>query len=285
MYASVSSYSYSGYTRAGKMTQFDTIAKSAELGFSAIEFTDLEVPAGATEEEYAKKFAAEAKRCGLRISSYTTTACLIKDTLEETKAEIERVKHKVEIAAILGAPVMRHDAYFAQNRYPSFDQSLPELADNIREISEYGKTLGVKTSVENHGTICQDSDRMERLFNAVHCDNFGLLVDIGNFMCVDEEPYLAVGRVAPYAVHVHAKDFMKYGFEDEPLQQALITRGGAKIVPAVCGTGYVPLTRCLSILKRAGYDGSVSIEYEGTLDCIAALTAGLQNLNTAFSRI
>ena len=65
----------------------------------------------------------------------------------------------------------------------------------------------------------------------------------------------------------------------------ITTRGLAQIVPTVCGTGDVPLERCLAILKAVGYDGCVSIEYEGALDCIAALTMGLSNLTKAFERI
>lgn len=285
MYPSVSSYSFSGYINAGKMTQFDTIQKAKELGFEAIEFTDLQLLDGLTEEETARKFREEADRCGIKIAAYTVAASLIKDTDEETRAEIERVKAKVDVAAILGVPVMRHDAYFAQNKYRSFDLSLPELAENIREIAEYAKTKGIKTMVENHGRICQDSDRMERLFNAVNHENFGLLVDMGNFMCVDEEPYLAVSRVAPYAFHVHAKDFTRYEYGFAPLGGSIPTRGMANIVPTVCGTGDVPLERCLAILKAVGYDGCVSLEYEGELDCIAALTLGLANLKKAISRI
>lgn len=285
MYASVSSYSFSQYIRSGKMTQFDTVAKAAELGFSAIEFIDLDVPAGTSEESFAAKIADEAKRCNIKISAYTVGACMIKNTAEETRAEIERVKRKTEIAKILGAPLMRHDAYFSQNKYRSFELSLPELAENIREVTEYADSIGIKTTVENHGFICQDSDRAERLFNAVNHKNFGLLVDIGNFMCVDENPYLAVSRVAPYAFHVHVKDFVKYEYGADIEGNYITTRGMSKLVPTVCGTGDVPLERCLAILKNAGYDGCVSVEYEGSGDCIKAISAGLENLKTAIANI
>ena len=35
MKVSVSSYSFSQYIRAGKMTQFDTVAKAKEMGFDS----------------------------------------------------------------------------------------------------------------------------------------------------------------------------------------------------------------------------------------------------------
>lgn len=285
MYTSVSSYSFSQYIKAGKLTQFDCIAKAKELGFDAIEFIDLAPHDGSSEEEYAVKLAQEAERCGIKISAYTIGACLIQDTDEQLKAEMDRVKHKIDVAALLKAPLMRHDAFFSQNKYRSFDLALPELAANIRELAEYGKSKGVKTTVENHGRICQDSDRMERIFNAVNHENFGLLVDMGNFMCVDEDPALAVSRVAPYAFHVHAKDFVRYEYGAAPLTGSFPTRSLARLSGAVCGTGDVPVQQCLHILKTAGYDGCVTIEYEGEMDCIAALEQGLKNLKQAISNI
>ena len=61
--------------------------------------------------------------------------------------------------------------------------------------------------VENHGFFAQDSDRVEKLVTGVANPNFGLLVDMGNFACADDPSDKAVGRVAKYAKHVHAKDF------------------------------------------------------------------------------
>ena len=64
---------------------------------------------------------------------------------------------------------------------------LPTIAANARKVTEYAATLGIKTCSENHGTIAQDSYRVEKLFSAVAHENYGLLVDMGNFACVDED--------------------------------------------------------------------------------------------------
>lgn len=284
MKLSVSSYSFQQYINEGKMTQLDCIAKAKEIGFDAVDFIDLQHEKY-SEEEYAAMIAEEAKKCGMEIASYTIGACLIRDTQEETRAEIERVKRKIDIAKILGAPSMRHDAYFAQSKYRSFDLALPELASNIRELAEYGKQVGVKTSVENHGFICQDSDRMERLFNAVNHENFGLLVDMGNFTCAGEDPVTAVSRVAPYAIHVHAKDFRIYPAGRETLMNGFSSRNGSKLVGAVLGMGDVDVLTCLRILKNAGYDQYVALEYEAALDCIEGIKMGYKNLRTALERL
>ena len=273
----VSSYSFSQYINAGKMTQFDCIEKAKELGYDAIEFIDLHPHDGSTQAEYAEKIRDKAKEVGIEISAYTIGACLIQDTDELLQAELARVKEQIDIAAILGVKKMRHDAYFAQNKYRSFYNALPELADNIRTITEYAEKKGIKTMVENHGRVCQDSIRMEQLVAAVNHDNFGLLVDMGNFLCVDEDPVTAVSRVAPYAFHAHTKDFKAFGF-DYPEDGCITTRGCNKIRGTITGRGIVPVAQCVNILKMAGYDDVFSVEFEGPEDCIDAVSDALKFL-------
>jgi sugar phosphate isomerase/epimerase len=126
---------------------------------------------------------------------------------------------------------------------------------------------------------------MERLFNAVNHDNFGLLVDMGNFACVDENSQTAVSRVAPYAVHAHAKDMhLKSGMYTRPDGWGT-TRGGNYFKGAIIGEGDIPVKQCLKALKRAGYDGYLSIEYEGAVDCIKGISKGLANLKQMLSEI
>lgn len=283
MKISVSSYSYSQYIRAGKMTQFDTVSKAKEMGFEGIEFTDIIADGYEAQKEMAKKIHDEAERVGIEIVAYTIGANLFQENAEAAEAEVERLKRQVDIAKILGAKVMRHDVCYklgSTGNSRSFDLMLPTIAANARKVTEYAATLGIRTCSENHGFIAQDSDRVERLFNAVDHDNYGLLVDMGNFLCVDEDPIHAVSRVAPYAFHVHAKDF-RYN----SLSKGIMTRGANYISGTVIGEGVVPVRQCLAILKRAGYDGFCSIEYEGSEDCIAGIAKGIENLKSFIEQI
>ena len=280
MKISVSSYSFSQQIHKGNMTQLDCVAKAKEMGFDAIEFTDI-VGAGdlAVQKENARKIREEADRVGIEINAYTIGANLFQPTAEEQAAEIERLKGQVEVAAILGAKVMRHDVCYRLGKTGasrSFGLMLPTIAEGARQVSAYAETLGIKTCTENHGFIAQDSYRVEQLFNAVNHDNYGLLVDIGNFVCADEEPAHAVSRVAPYAVHVHLKDML---VRKEPTGTVTaMTRGGNYFAGTVVGEGDVPVKQCLRILKAAGYDDFISLEYEGAEDCLTGIARGLANV-------
>ncbi len=280
MKISVSSYSFMQYIRAGKMTQLDTIAKAKEMGFDAIEFIDIDGKEDyALQVENAQKLRKEAERVGIPIIAYAISGHLYWDDPAEAEAEVERLCRQVDIAKLLGADLMRHDVCTSLGKSGcarSFDLMLPTIAENTRKVTAYAQTVGVRTCTENHGRIAQDSDRVERLFNAVAHDNYGLLVDMGNFAVVDEDSALAVSRVAPYAVHAHAKDFQLC--DEQDTSRGFMTRGGRRIEGCVIGEGFVAVRRCLAVLQQAGYDGYLSIEYEGKEDCIDGITRGLGNL-------
>ena len=283
----VSSYSFNRLMVKGEMTQLDTVKKAKELGFDGIEFADIRPDGDMSKEEYAKLLKAEADKNELPIISLVFGADLINGTAGRTpEQEVEYVKGMIDIGAYLGVQIIRHDVLYSFGPFKSFDALLPTLAARVSKISEYAKTKGIKTSVENHGFICQDPDRCERLYNAVESDNFGLLCDMGNFLCVDADPAKAVSTVAPYAVFAHAKDFyVKAGNTDNPGAGYMTTRGGNYIKGTIVGHGDVPVKQCLKILKRAGYDGFVSLEFEGMEENIEALTIGLANLRRFISEL
>lgn len=286
MKLSVSSYSFQQYIRAGKMTQLDVVKKAAEMGFAGIDFIDLAPTPNPTPEAqlaYAEEIRREAEKYGLEIVAYTIGANLYKGSPEEDATEVERLKGQLRVAKALGAKMMRHDVCTTEkkgNRVISFDRMLPVIAKNARLVTKYAETLGIQTCSENHGMVAQDSDRVEKLYNAVGHDNYGLLIDIGNFACVDENPVSAVSRLAPYAIHVHAKDFHIRQFADKPADGAgyFSSRACRYLAGCSIGEGDIPVAQCIAILKRAKYDGYVTVEYEGLEDCIAGIGRGLHNL-------
>ncbi len=281
MRLSVSSYSFQQYIKAGKLTQFGTIAAAHDLGFDAIEFTNLTPPADIDVRDFAVSLRREAERLGMIINAYTVGADLFQPTPEAEAAELARLREQVDIAELLGATVMRHDVCYKlkpAGAGRSFDGMLPTLAKNARIIAEYAAAKGIRTCSENHGYIAQDSDRVERLVNAVAHDNYGVLVDVGNFACADEDSAVAVSRLANLAVHAHAKDFIKRPFAAGPAAGYFQTRGCNYLCGVAVGEGDIPVKQCIAILKRAGYDGFLSLEYEGGEDCIEGIKKGLAAL-------
>lgn len=276
----VSSYSFSRYIGEGKLDLYGVIKTAAEIGFEGIEFTGFSPNGdGVDPIEMAKKVKDACAEAGLEIMSWTIGADFLRNDVD---AEIERLRGQVDIAAALGAPKMRHDATGGfpdrVNGLAEYMEALPIVAKGYAGVTEYAADKGVKTMIENHGFFFQDSDRVEALINKVGNPNFGALVDIGNFLCADEEPMRAVKRMAPYAFHVHAKDFHVKCACADPGEGWFKSRGGTPLRGAIVGHGNVNIKRCIEILKEGGYDGFLSIEFEGMEDNRRALEIGLANL-------
>jgi len=230
------------------------------------------------------KVKALCEKSGIEMGNYTIGADFINGSGGDWEAEAERLKGEVRIAGILGAPGIRHDATWGfkpdYKGSRGFDDALPVLIKGCRKVTEYAQSLGIKTMVENHGFFCQDSERVEKLVCGVNHSNFGVLIDVGNFLCADEDPAKAVGRLIPYAFHVHMKDFhIKPGNAPNPGAGWFCSRGGNFLRGSVIGHGEVPLLQCLRIIQKAGYDRTLSIEFEGMEDAFTGISIGLENLN------
>ncbi len=283
MLLGVSSYSYSRLVNSGAMRQDEVPAKAREMGFDVIEFSTIAVPPGEKLPEFAAKLRVECDRAGIPIVNYTIGADFLQGSGGDLDAEIARVKGEVDIAAILGVRGMRHDVTrgfpAAKEGARGFADAVPRLACGCRAITEYAAGKDIRTMVENHGLFCQDSERVEQLINAVDHPNFGALIDMGNFLCADESPVTALGRLMPYAFHVHAKDFhVKTGDGFSPGEGWMKSRGGNFLRGAVIGHGNVPLVQCLRIMKNAGYDGVLSLEFEGIEETLTGIRIGLDNM-------
>ena len=277
----VSLYSFHSYAGNDSLGIKGCIDKAKEFGCEGVDF--VEWGGGMTHEEYlktAKEYGDYCKEVGVEAVCFCVGSDFLNRDLEP---EIERVKGMVDIAVALGAKCMRHDA---TPGYPntvktgrSFDAVLPRLAKAYREVTLYAKQFGLKTCIENHGFFAQDPERVEKLINAVGDDNFGALVDIGNFACADADHAYAVGLMAPYAIHAHAKDFHKKdGSLPAPGEGWFMSRGGNYLRGSIIGHGDVPVKQCIGILQRAGYEGYLMIEFEGMEDPLKGIRIGADNL-------
>lgn len=283
MKISVSSYSFQQLISSGKETQVSIVKIAKDMGFDGIEFIDLNVPDGMTEDEYASVIREECEKYSLPAVSYTIGANMLSLVEMRNDKEVERVCKKLDTAKILGVPTLRHDAAWNVpdniKSFTGFENVLPTIAEGCRKVTNYAKSLGIETMIENHGTFCQESSRVEKIVNAVCDPNFGVLLDIGNFCCADESNIDAVGRLLPYVKHVHAKDFhIKSGNEPDPGEGFFRSRGGNYLRGAIIGQGNVPVYQCIQNIKRSGYDGYISVEFEGMEDCLKGIRIGAENL-------
>jgi len=280
MKTSVTSYSFGGYIAEDRLGYLGLINKAKEMGFDGIEYTD---GGYMNEPESAKKIRERAAEQGIEVVALAVGANFIQGSGGNLKDEIARVCKIVDYAAEMGAKLMRHDVAYGfggeRKHTRGYDDALPRLAEGCREVTKYAEQKGVKTMTENHGYFSQDAYRVEKLINTVGHDNFGALVDLGNFMCADEDPSLSVSIMAPYAFHVHAKDFhYKSGMDINPGTGWFQTRAGNYLRGAIIGHGEAKIYQSIQTLKKNGYDGYVTVEFEGMEDNLRGIEVGHANL-------
>lgn len=288
----LSSYSLDRDIKKGEYTLLEAMdwaaangAQCMELVPFAFRFDDADTQK--IDYEKIKQTKQHAKDAGIELCNYSVLANLLQQG-EAQEAEIARVCHEVDIAAELGIPRMRHDISafrrpLAENTLWHFDQLLPVMVDAARRITEHGKRRGVQTLLENHGFFVNGCDRVERLINGVNDENYGLLLDTGNIICVDEDPAAAAQTLAKRCQMVHLKDF--YVRQRDPGDSTQFdcgghwfrSRGGKYLRGSILGQGDIDVYAALGALKSNGYDGYIAIEFEGLEDARYASAVSLQN--------
>jgi sugar phosphate isomerase/epimerase len=149
----------------------------------------------------------------------------------------------VDIAAEIGAHSIRTNMY--PDKEPKTD---PEITDYLNRCVEsfsdlcaYGKKANINIIIENHGGLSSDPDILIRLMKQVNLPNFGVLPDFGNFYGKIDR-YDAVKKLMPYAKGVSFKCY-EFGPDGKETK--------------------IDMDRMMSIVKAAGYQGWVGIEFEG----------------------
>ncbi|MCA0757137.1 sugar phosphate isomerase/epimerase [Paenibacillus sp. N4] len=281
----VSTYSLYQALQSGEMSVRDVISYIASIGGEHAEI----VPLGfnLTEQpELIGVIRQQAEESGIELSNYAVGANFSGLADEEFAAEIERLKREVDIAAALGVKKMRHDVASSPDlTIARFLSELPRLAEACRIIADYAAPLGITTSVENHGYYIQHSDRVQALVGLVDRPNFRTTLDVGNFLCVDEDPAVAVQANIGIASMVHVKDFY-YRKGTATLGEGWFgTSGGNWLRGAIAGHGDIDMPRVLRIVKESGYDGYISIEFEGMENCKTGTRLGFENVKRLWNEI
>ena len=269
----ISSYSFAHYQRDTHASYLKLCDLAREIGFDGIEFIDLdpEYQPAADLCALADEIRAHCEAIGLPIIAYTVGADFI-----ENPDMVAQLKAKIDVAGHLGAKVVRHDVTWRRDL--DWREIIARTKDSVREVTEYAARKGIRTCTENHGYVMQDANRVEELILAVNHPNYGWLVDMGNFLCADEPSMHALPIAAKYAFHAHAKDFLLKS--EKPSDEWFPTRNGNFLRGTVVGHGVVPVRECVKTLRGAGYDGWLSLEFEGMEDNLPALRAGLSYLRS-----
>ncbi|GIX04771.1 MAG: xylose isomerase [Planctomycetaceae bacterium] len=226
----------------------------ADQNLDACELTAYYFPRAITND-YLLTLKERAFRLGLSISGTAIGNDFCTADAQKLAEQIAMTKAWIDHSAVLGAPCIR---IFAGNVPPgeTEEQARARCVQAIATCLEYAATKGVALALENHGGITATADQLLQIVRDVPASPwFGVNFDSGNFRVAD--PYAELEKIAPYAINAQIK------VEMEPPE------GGR--VPA-------DLERVVEILRRAGYRGFLTLEYEAAADPWEAIPRHLQTL-------
>jgi 3-oxoisoapionate decarboxylase len=283
-----SSYSFSQKLRSGEMSLPDVIdwvaaseGEHLELAVAGQHGPDAPIPNLESDPAYVDSIRAKAEQAGVTLSNIAVSANFYSADPAEIDAEVKRVKAFVDLAEQLGIKLMRHDVVahkgLTGDDTPLFEEALPLIVGAAKEIAQYAAGKDITTSLENHGFFVQSADRVRRIVHAVAEPNFKTTLDVGNFVCVDEDPALSVRENLPYAMIVHFKDFYIRPATQDPGEGWFRSKAGKFLRGAIVGNGDLDLRSVAKAIKESRYSGYASIEFEGIEDCLVGCTRGLAN--------
>jgi len=281
----ISTYSLYNALNSGEMTIREAIAYIASIGAEHAEI----VPMGfnLTENpELIEVIKKQAEESGIELSNYAVGANFSGLNEEQYEQELVRLKHEVDIAAALGVKKMRHDVASSNDlSISNFLGELPRLAAACQAVADYAAPFGITTSVENHGYYIQHSDRVQALVKAVDRPNFRTTLDVGNFLCVDENPAAAVANNISFASMVHIKDFYYRPSTVKLGEGWFKSSSGNWLRGAIVGHGDIAMQQVLRLVKESGYNDFISIEFEGLEECRLGTRLGFEFVKRVWNEL
>jgi sugar phosphate isomerase/epimerase len=227
-------------------TLFDLLDFCAQNDFEAIDPTGYYFPGygsvregkkGVATDAYIRELKHRAFDLGIAISGTGVANDLA--TADKTKraADVEHIKQWVEVAAKLGAPVLRVFSGPVPAGYESkWDEVAAWMVADLRTCVEHAEKFGVIIGIQNHGDMLKSADQVIKIIKMVDSPWFGAINDTGYYMTPD--PYVDMAQVVPYTVNWQVKQRL----------------GGKE------GTTPMDLKRLIRLMKAGGYRGYVPIE-------------------------
>ena len=260
MKIAVSAWSYHVALYAGKLRQSDVPAEVAALGLRHVELMEMFLwrkppgilqrvlrrarggagaPATATADssrETLNELRGARLRAGTQLVCWAIDTDLTAADADARREQLAHIGRAVEVARFLGGPLLR----ITTGGQESDLDTIGRVVEALRAVLPAAMASGVKLAIENHFGLSADPHALAEIIQAVHSPHVGVCLDLGNFR--EGEAEQGIRALAPHTIHVHAKS---YSFSADGEETKINYRAA------------------MEALRAAGYDGVLSIEFEG----------------------
>jgi sugar phosphate isomerase/epimerase len=237
-------YSFNEPLTSGAESLDQVIDYCADLGFDAVDPTGYYFkgyPAPASDEE-VYRVKHRVFRAGLDISGTGIRNNFVLADAAAREAEVAHVTRWIDVAAKLGAPVLRVFAGLDVPAGHTPAEARDWVVGCLTSVVERGAARGVMIVLQNHHDFVKTADEVLDLRRRVPSEWFGLNVDVGSLRMAD--PYAEIAKLAPHAYTWQLKERLYRHNREEKTDVAAIVR----------------------IIRDAGYRGYVPIETLGPGD-------------------
>jgi len=269
----IATYSY-WHFRPPKVSIETVIDKAAELEVEGVDLLHRQMDN--EDAAYVRKLKRHALSRGVALVCLSIHQDFVDPSAEERDKNVKHTIHCIELASALGIPCIRlnsgrwntiasfDDLMKARGEEPVLpgyteDDGFTWCIDCVEKCLPKAEQHGVTLAMENHWGLTRTPEGLLRIVNAVKSPWLGALMDTGNFL---EDPYPKLEQIAPKTVFVQAKTYF----------------GGGEWY-----TLDLDYKRISGILRKVGYNGYISLEFEGKENPDLAVPKSLDLLRRSFS--
>ena len=269
----VSTYSYWHFTPEKTPTEH-VIDEAARIGLDGVEVLHRQMES--EDRAYTQRLKRHAFVNGIDLYALSIHQGFVSPDKDERRKNVRHTLHCIELAHELGIPSIRlnsgrwgtvksfNDLMALKGIEPVIDGYTDDDAfqwciDSIESLIPHAERYGVLLGLENHWGLTFAPEGVTRIVEAVDSDWLKVTMDCGNFL---DEPYDKLRVLAPETVLVHAKTY--YG-------------GG------VWYTLELDYAKIAEVLGDVGFDGWISIEFEGNEDAHTAVPKSVETIRAGFA--
>ena len=230
--------------------QIETIlAKASEFGYDGIEWRGgprghVQPDMPAAKKNLLRQRCSDARLISLAVTAYTS---FVSDSAKERQANVDELRHYVDLAVELGAHYVR--AFLGElPEGTNLDSSIYErISDCLNAASAYADSVGVKIAIEPHDDFVRSSTVIPIFDQYKSHTDLRVIWDLGNTFAAGELPAEGFNLLKDHFAYVQVKD----GKGHTPHWQL-----------CSLGEGDVPLNQAFELLLANGYQGAFSVEWE-----------------------
>ncbi|MFZ5515634.1 MAG: sugar phosphate isomerase/epimerase family protein [Candidatus Zhuqueibacterota bacterium] len=228
------------------------LRNAAHMGFDGVELRGLgqtlditSLPEFTRDREMTRRKFADA---GIDVVCLSSSVRMSEPDGKKRAEHLDELKRYAELCAVFGTPNIR--VFGGEVGEQPWEQAIDEAAGTLEKMIVAISDFPARIIVETHDDW-QKGAHFHQLMKLVNSDKAGILWDVNHpFMFIGEDPFETWAQAGPWIHHTHWKD------------SKIVVDTVMGFEPCLMGEGDLPHDMIYEVLRRGGYAGYLSLEWE-----------------------